>query len=333
MRGEIGRTAIKRQRAPASTKSRDTTVAVLQTEQPVHSGAACGLRDFIHRAEACEREQRAGRVIRIGHTTGQIRPRPAAGRGVRVGMLRAPLLAKQPLAQSEPLLRRKRARRERFDGERCRPRREVRINRPAPVRALRRGEKLHALSRHDVFAEPHRSETHRHERRQRRSFEKAAIHRLDRLQHTQRLFSRERAQQACERIPRRCVVVNHLPNRNQRRQRVAHHRQSQQTPQPVRNRSQLKRQLRHEPPLDASRQRKRHQDRHRESAILSVTCSDALRECRQLAEPSLRLFYRVTEIFIRSRRAECRPTQRSRGDVRLAPRRVPPPAVRILMLR
>jgi hypothetical protein len=58
---------------------------------------------------------------------------------------------------------------------------------------------------------------------------KAAIRWLNRLKHPQRPSLRQLAEQACERISRRSVMMNRLPNGDQRRQRITHYREPQRT--------------------------------------------------------------------------------------------------------
>ena len=124
VRGEIGAAAIERQRAPAAAKGGDAAVAILQTEQPAHAGETGGARFGLHAAEFQQGQKRARGIVGIRHPAGEIRPGPAAGRGVRVRMLAAILLAEQPLAQSQALLRGEQAglRAERLDREGARPR-------------------------------------------------------------------------------------------------------------------------------------------------------------------------------------------------------------------
>ena len=83
-------------------------------------------------------EQCPRRVVCVWNTAGQIRPRPAAGRGPGVGMHRAVLLGEEPIEDAPALLGAHHlvnARAKGVDGERRHPRREVGVNRPTPVRA------------------------------------------------------------------------------------------------------------------------------------------------------------------------------------------------------
>ena len=281
MRGEVGRAAIKRQRAPAAAESRDAAVAVLQIEQPAHARAAGGARGAIDRAEREQGEERAGGVVGIGHAAGQVGPRPAARRGVGGGMLGAVLLPEQPRAQGLALLWRKRDRLggEGFDGEGGHPGGEICVDGPAPVRPRRGAQKLRALSRHGMFREAHRRKAHGHETRQRHGFEEAAVFRLDGRQHAQRPRPRALAEEVGERVPRRAVVMDRLPDRDERRQRVADHRQPQRAENLVRQRRQLEGQRHDVLPADASAEREGHQDRHGKGAVLAVARGDGGGEC------------------------------------------------------
>ena len=92
MSGEIGAGPVERQIGPAAAEGRDPAIAVLQIEQPLAPGVGGLTRVVIDLAELFQSQQRAGSIIGIGHTTGQGRPGPAAGRGVGKGMHLAILL-------------------------------------------------------------------------------------------------------------------------------------------------------------------------------------------------------------------------------------------------
>ena len=79
-------------------------------------------------------------------------------------------------------------------------------------------------------------EAHGDEAREGRGFEKAAAGRLDALEHAQGLGARAVAQQARERVARGQVVMPHLPDCDERGQRVAHDRQAQGGEELVRQR-------------------------------------------------------------------------------------------------
>ena len=196
-------------------------------------------------------------------------------------MLGAILLPEQPRAQGLALLWRKRDRLggEGFDGERGHPGGEICVDGPAPVRPRRRAQKLRALPRHGMFREAHRRKAHGHETRQRHGFEEAAVFRLDGRQHAQRPRPRALAEEVGERVPRRAVVMDRLPDRDERRQRVADHRQPQRAENLVRQRRQLEGQRHDVLPADASAEREGHQDRHGKSAVLAVARGDGGGEC------------------------------------------------------
>ncbi len=144
VRGQLGAAAVERQAGPAAAERRHAAVPVLQIEQPADAGlrgvadARIGRRASRRAEQMRQREERAGRVVGVGHAAGEIGPRPPARRGVRVGMLDAILLAEDPVEQRRALgvvepRRQRPARGERFDRQRRRPRRQVGVDRPAAV--------------------------------------------------------------------------------------------------------------------------------------------------------------------------------------------------------
>ena len=158
------------------------------------------------------------------------------------------------------------------------------------------------------------------------------------------------AQRAREGIARRREVMPHLADRDERGQRVAHHRQPQVLKPAVGHRGQLERKLRNRsarPPgvvAELARQREHRQDGHRERPVLAVTAEDggAERAAAWCRPPRAA----ATRPIGRWRRRHCgRPRDlpaifdsvaqhdRRRADVAAAADGVAPPAVGVLVLQ
>ena len=114
-----------------------------------------------------------------------------------------------------------------FDGEGRAPRREVRIDGPTAILALRLQKKFQPALRHDVLRLSAARETQRDEAGQRRRFEESAIGRLDPRQHAQSFLAGCISKNAGNRIARRRVNMAGLPDGNQRGQRITHDGQPQ----------------------------------------------------------------------------------------------------------
>ena len=95
---------------------------------------------------------------------------------------------------------------------------------------------------------PIAGEAHDDEAGQRRGFEIAAAVGLHRAQQVVSRAAHTVPQRACDRVARRREVMPHLPDRDERRQRVAHDRQPQVLKPGVGKRRQLERQLRNRSP-------------------------------------------------------------------------------------
>src|SRR5262249_31047999 len=74
VRGEVGRAAVERQRAPASAESGNAAVAILQVEQPAHTGDTGLARGRIDDAEMKQSDESTGSVVGIGDAAGKICP-------------------------------------------------------------------------------------------------------------------------------------------------------------------------------------------------------------------------------------------------------------------
>ena len=130
------------------------------------------------------------------------------------------------------------------------------------------------------------------------------------------------SQPARERIQRRSVMMDYLPERNQRREGIADDRQAHRAEPLTRQRAELKRQgpnlaPRFGAPSESSRQRARHQDRDRKCSVVAVTSRD-----RSSDGPPIDTARRAPEIIFRA-------VHRLRISSRFhPPRRTPPSKAR-----
>ena len=147
---------------------------------------------------------------------------------MRERMLARALLAEQPLPhrpRSSPAAAP--GFRERANRQRRHPGGEIRVDRPAAVGAHRVDEEPDARFHDRAVGLSHPGQAHDHEAGQRRGFEVAAALGLHGSQQAMRQAANPPSQRARDRIARRREVMPHLPDRDQRRQRVAHDRQPQ----------------------------------------------------------------------------------------------------------
>ena len=138
MGGQVGPASVERQLPPSATERRDSAVAVLKIEKPLHARCGGPALALAGRAEPAEGQQRSGRVVAVGHGPGQIGPGPAAGIGLRVGVRLPILQIQEPLAQRGAIFAIELGQRriglgQGIDRERRDPDREVRVDRPASV--------------------------------------------------------------------------------------------------------------------------------------------------------------------------------------------------------
>ena len=106
-----------------------------------------------------------------------------------------------------------------------------------------------------------------------------SIRRLDLRENSKRRPAGHVSQRAHERIPCWSVMMNHLAERNQRRERIADHRQAHRAEPLTRQCAELKGQGANLAPRfgassESSRQRARHQDRDRKCAVVAITSCD-----------------------------------------------------------
>ena len=171
------------------------------------------------------------------------------------------LLPEQPVECGLPLRHRQpTGRRQGIHRQRCDPRREVRVNRPAPVFARRLTQEAHRVFDHGIVVVAGGDETHHHETGERDCFKVPAACRLAGPQDLQGARTESRANLSQQRIPRRRMMMAYLPERHERRQRVAHDRQTHPVKPLVRTRGQFEGKLRNASPglaarPEASRQR------------------------------------------------------------------------------
>src|SRR5688572_22464501 len=97
MCGDVGTAPIEWQLPPAATKRGNTAVAVLQIEEPLHTGLRCATDALVLAAKVLQRDKSPRCIIGIRHPSRQIRPRPSARRRSRVRKDCFVLLIEQPL--------------------------------------------------------------------------------------------------------------------------------------------------------------------------------------------------------------------------------------------
>ena len=86
MCSEIRTTPIERQRAPAAAKRGDTTVAILQVQEPFDAERRGGPDAFVCFTQMAQRQHCTRRIIGVGHPARQVSPGPAARRSAGVRM-------------------------------------------------------------------------------------------------------------------------------------------------------------------------------------------------------------------------------------------------------
>src|SRR5439155_6906710 len=110
--------------------------------------------------------------------------------------------------------------------------------------------------------------------RKRRRFEEAAARRLNRIELLKRAGARPRSHRASDGIARWTSHVSRLPHGNERRQRVADHRQAQPCEPFAWTRGELEWQLPHDAPsvrAQATGDGERRENRNREGPIVAVS--------------------------------------------------------------
>jgi len=148
------------------------------------AGASPNLGSLIA-AKIFQGDQRAGRVISIRHAPGEISPRPAAGRGVGVGMQLTILLCQKPIPDFCAFIFREKFTdriTQRVDRQRGDPCCQIRVNRPAAIGAHRLVQEFHTLRHHRMVRHTAAGQAHGYKTRQWRGLKKAAIGRLNLLQ-------------------------------------------------------------------------------------------------------------------------------------------------------
>ena len=132
--------------------------------------------------------------------------------------------------------------------QRRKPRRKVRINGPTPIGPSGSTKELGALDRHRMRPLPAPCQAHHDEAGERDGLQKPAAGRLNIRQDRQRPPSRQIPCHAKHRVARWPMIMARLADCDQRRQRIADHRQPQRREPLVRARGQLKRQREHPTP-------------------------------------------------------------------------------------
>ena len=148
---------------------------------------------------------------------------------------------------------------------------QVGIDRPASVIANAVQQKSSSPLDRRQTALPCSEEAHHHKTGQWDRFQKTAAGRLHALEHFEAAANRSTAQPTRERIPRRPVVESGQTHRDQCRNRIADHRQSEKLVQSLRQAGQLKRQRRDLAPRHHAGQRAVGQNRHGKGFVFPVS--------------------------------------------------------------
>ena len=192
--GQVRAAAVEFQPAPAPAERWPAAVAVLEAQQPTHAGyhprqdprwcvGGVGPPGWVGQnppspqaGQFGQRQQRAGRVVGVGHGAAQVAPAPAAGGAAGVRVAGADLAVQQPI---ERFPRRGHAAGQGVDGHRGVPDRQVRVNGPGPACPLRPGQERQPARDDGVIAPAGGDEAHRHEGRQRLGLQEAPAGGLD----------------------------------------------------------------------------------------------------------------------------------------------------------
>ena len=228
MGGEVGTAAVEGEVGPAAAKGGNAAVAVLEVEEPGHAGNDGVAHAWVRigrgwRGEVSQREERAGGVVGVGDATGEIGPRPAAGRGVGVGVDGAVLLVKEPVAEigeggGGEMFRGVVI--EGVDGEGGDPGGEVGVDGPTAVGAERGKEEVEAGEGDGMGGVAAAGEAHGDEAGEGSGFEKSAAGGLDFGEDAEGFVADEVAEQAGDGIAGRSMVVAGLTDGNEGRQGV-----------------------------------------------------------------------------------------------------------------
>src|SRR5690606_12144123 len=104
VRRQIRAAAIERELSPAAAERGHAAVAVLKIEEPGHAALRRDEDVLRVSSELAERKERARRVVGVGNSAREVRPRPRAGRRARVGVDLAVLLSEKPRADGIALV-------------------------------------------------------------------------------------------------------------------------------------------------------------------------------------------------------------------------------------
>ena len=157
-----------------------------------------------------------------------------------------------------------------------------------PSSPHRSSQELSPARRHWAIRLPGAGQTHEHEARQRRCFQKPAAGWLDALQDPLRAAVHRPAQHAQQRVARRSAVMTHLPNGDQGRQCVAHNRHMQESKPRLRECRQLEGQLRYALPClgrgaQPAGQCAHGENRHGERPVVTIATGDRARQRARVA--------------------------------------------------
>src|SRR5262245_37993233 len=278
MRCNLRSAAVEGQRAPAFAEGRNAAVTVLDTEQPARGTTGSVDARCIRIANPGEANPRAGRVVRVRYAAAQGRPRPGSGPRMGKWMLATCLLRQQPTPRAGAGLLRQRTRcRQSTDRQGGHPRREIRVDRPTPIRPTRLDEKRHTGVDNRTVGLVHPCQAHHDEAGERRRFEIAAALRLHGPKKRVRRVAHTIAQDTGHWIFRRREMMAYLTDRDERGERVADDREAKVLKPAVRKRRELERKLWNQSPrvlAQLAGQREHGEDRNRKRLVLAVSTKD-----------------------------------------------------------
>ncbi len=199
-----------------------------------------------------------------------------------------------------------------------------------PSGANRLAQKTQRFLRHAMFHAAGRGEAHGHETRQRYRLQIAAAVGLHSLQHAQARIDRRAPHQTCQWATRPAMHEARLSDRHECRNRVADHRQSCPTIEPLRHTRPLERQRRDLRPVDQSGQRAVGENRYGECLVGAVARAETVDAAFALQVGPGPIQW-ILVMSVLSGQVECGDDQHRRGNIRVALVRISPAAVVVLL--
>ena len=232
---------------------------------------------------------------------------------------------------------------ERLHGQCGDPRREVRVDRPAAVIAHRPAEEIERPLHDGMRRVSRRDEAHGDEAGQRGGFQKSAVGRLERVEHTERAGRGRVANQSRDGISRRSMTMPDEAHGDQGRQCVTHDRQRDDGEKFPRDHRKLKGQLRNETPglrarSHSSCERTHCEDRHGKRPVLAVPRLNGFRErgrsnsASRVRQPRFGAAFGSRDEFASRGERQRRPSECRCADVAEAAIGVTPAAVLVLVI-